>query len=167
MEVSKTEAAVIEIATKRLEEKGQATGLAAVLSLNPSEIYLGVGFMEAISPIDEDWMVVDNAIDPVSQLAFSNYQYKLRAEPQDAPPLGRTSPGAGEPRPRSFLLDIMDFTLASSPTRCTDPIVQAHPAAAQHLSLLSKHVGSGGTDQREVGELFPFASPKLTATVLC
>jgi hypothetical protein len=104
MEVSKTEAAVIEIATKRLEEKGQATGLAAALSLNPSEIYRGVGVMETISPIDEDWMIVDNAINPVSQFAFSNYQYKLRDEPQDSPPLGRTSPVAqsDEPNAESF-----------------------------------------------------------------
>jgi hypothetical protein len=124
---------------------------------------------------------VEGAINPVSQLALSNCQHRLRDdEQQGAPLLGRTSSGAvGEPRSRFFLYllsHIMEFApLASSPTRCPDPIVQAH--RAQDPSLSSKHVGSGehvssggthpgGTDQGNVGELFTFASPTLTGTVL-
>jgi len=37
MQVSKTEAAVIEIATKMLEEKGHALGLSSPLSFNPAD----------------------------------------------------------------------------------------------------------------------------------
>jgi hypothetical protein len=176
MEVQMAKASATEIATKMLEEKGDAIGLSASLSPTPAEISRGVGIKEASSPIDEDenWVIVESAINPVSQLALSNCQHKLRDEQQGAPPLGQTSSGAvaGEPRSRffNFLVHMMEVALASSPTRCPDPIAQAH--RAQHPSLSSKHVGSGGThpggtDQRKVGALFTFAGPTLTETVLC
>ena len=165
MEVSNTEAATTEIVTKVLEEKGDAIGLSAPLTFTtfpPAEIPRDAGIREAILPIDKDWVMVDDAVSLVSQLALSNCQHKLREEQQGAPLLGPTScgAGAGEPQSRFSLLHIMECALAGSPTRCPDPIAQAH--RAQHPSL-SKHVGSGGThpggtDQREVGELFTFAT---------
>lgn len=167
----KTEAASTEMTTKMLEEKGAAEGLSALLSSTPAEIPRGVGIREAIPPIDEDLVIVDEAFNPVCQLALSNCQHKLRDEQQGAPPLGRTSSGPGDEKPRfqSFLVHIMKFLLDNAPARYPNLIAEAH--RAQQPSLSSKHVGSGGappgkTDQCEVGPLFTFASPTLTTTVL-
>lgn len=146
MGVSKTETAVTEVATKRLE-KGHAPGLSAPLSIDPAEIPRGVHLIEAIFPNDEDWVIVDDDNNPVSQIARSDCQHKLRNESQDAPSLGRTPSGAaaGEPQPGSFLLYIKELALAGFLTGCPNTIAQAH--RAQRLSLSSKHVGSGGVHQ--------------------
>jgi hypothetical protein len=163
MGVSKTEAAVTEMATKRLEEKRHVLGLSAPLSFDPAEIPRVVRPIEAIFPNDEDWVIVDDGNNPVSQIAPSDCQHKLRNESQDAPSLGRTSSGAaaGEPRPKSFFLYIKELALASFLIGCTNTIAQAH--RAQHPSLSSKHVDSGGvhpggTKPCEVGPVFTFAS---------
>ena len=71
MEASKTEAAVTEMATKRLEEKGHALGLSVPLPSDPAEIPRGVGLIEAISLNDEDWAIVDDDNNPVSRIARS------------------------------------------------------------------------------------------------
>ena len=163
MEASKTEAAVTEMATKRLEEKGHALGLSTPLSFDPAKIPHGIRLIEAIFPNNEDWVIVDDDNNLVSQIARSDCQHMLRNESQNAPLLGRTSSGAaaGEPHPRSFLLYIKELALAGFLTGCPNTIAQAH--RAQHLSLSSKHVGSGGahprgTESCEVGPVFTFAS---------
>ena len=164
MGVSETEAVVTDMATKRLEEKGHALGLSASLSFDlAAEISRGVGLIESISPTDEDWVIVDDDNNPVRQIALFDCQRKLRNESQGAPPLGRTSSGAaaGEPQPRSFLLYIKELALANFLTGCPNTIAQARHA--QHPSLSSKHVDSGGahpggTEPCEVGPVFTFAS---------
>jgi hypothetical protein len=80
MEVPMTKASATEISTTRFEEKGDTIGLSAPLSFTPAKFLRGVGIKEALSPIDkdDDWVIAEGAIDPVSQLALSNCQHKLR-----------------------------------------------------------------------------------------
>jgi hypothetical protein len=165
IEVSKAEAAVTKIATKRLEGKEHAPGLSTPLSFDAAEIPRAAGLIETISPIDEGCVLVEDDNNPVSQIALSNCQYKLRNESQGAP-LGRTSSGAaaGEPQSRSFLSYIKELALASFLTECPNTIAQAH--RAQRPSLLSKHVASGGahpggTELCEVG-LYPLSQVKYS-----
>jgi len=174
LEVSKTEAAVTKMATKGLEEKEHALGLSAPLSFDladPAEIPRGVSLIKAISPLDEDWVLVDDDNNPVSQIALSDCQHKLRNDSQSPPRLGRTSSGAavGKQQSRPSLLYIKVFALAGLLTGCPNTIAQAH--RAQHPSLSSKHVGSGGkhpgeTEPCQVGVVFTFASQTLTRPVL-
>ena len=174
MDASKTQAAVTKMATKRLEEKEHALGLSAPLSFDfadPAEIPRGVSLIKAKSPLNEDWVLVDDDNNPVSQIALFNCQHKLRNESQSPPRLGRTSSGAaaGEQQPRSPLLYIKKFALAGLLTGCPNTIAQVH--RAQHPSLSSKHVGSGRTHLGEtepcqVGVVFTFASQTLTRPVL-
>ena len=71
----------------------------------PAGISRGVGLIEAIFPIDEDWVIVDDDNNPVSQIALSSCQHKLRSESQGAPLLIRTSSSsiAGEPQLFSYI----------------------------------------------------------------
>jgi len=173
MEVSKTEAAVTEIPTKRLEEKGHALGLSSPLSFNPAdpaEIPRGVGLIEPIFPTDEDWVIVDDD-NPVSQIALSNCQHKLRNESQGAPLLARTSSGGatGEPQPQSFFLRMMELVLAGLLTGYPNTTAQAHRRTTPVVVLEARGLGRddpGRTEPCEVGSVFTFASQTLVTTVL-
>ena len=163
MEVSNTEGAVAEIAAKRLEEHGHVKWLLAPLSFDPPEPPRGLDSIKTITPIGEDW--IGDESNPVSKIALSNRQQKLRNKPQDAPP-GPTSSGAspGELKPKSWSSHI--FALVALPAGCPYLISQAH--RAQCPSLLSKHVGSEGAlpGRTEVRPVFTFASQTFTTTVL-
>jgi hypothetical protein len=72
--VSKAEVAVTEMDAKRLEEKGHAKGLPAPQSFDSPETPRGIDLIdhEAITPIDEDWVVVVDDNNPVSKIALFN-----------------------------------------------------------------------------------------------
>jgi len=89
--MEKTEAELTETATKRVKEQRHALGPSAPLSFDPAEIR-GIGLIEAIDEgwlaVDEvaaddgneDWVIVGGDKNPVSQMALSNCQHKLRNE---------------------------------------------------------------------------------------